>query len=202
MIILITSDNLDARRRYIDECMQTLPPSEVLMFDDTSGTVEALEEYAYPSLFNTQPSVIHSKFLLEGEMLATPLVKTLLASPTVFIFEEFAVPASVVTSFKKAGAIVHVGEKVVKQKVTDDIFAATKAITAVDKKSRWLSYRAALETHPIEAIMGVLYWKAKELSLKNKSYLALYRALLVAHARAWKEGTPLDLAIEKVILMQ
>ncbi len=200
MIALIIADNLDVRRSHIKNILDTLPGCEVLIYDDTYGGVQELEQYAYPSLFNTAPAVVHSKFLLAGEEMASTLIKTLVASPTLFVFEELALPATVVTSLKKLGAVVHQASKEKKTAATDDIFVVTKALTATDKKSRWLIYRAALETHAIEAIMGVLYWKVRELTLKDKKYAALYRALITAHATAWQKGIPLELAIEKVLL--
>ena len=51
----------------------------------------------------------------------------------------------------------------------------------------------------------MLYWKVRDMALKEKDengqYHSLYTSLLEAHAAAWQEGTPLVLAIEKVLLM-
>ncbi len=201
MLVLIVADAQHTRQSHIDAFIT--PGSEVLVFDETYGTVSDLEQYLYPSLFSVMPPIVHSKFVI-NELIDTVFLKKLLASPTVFIFEEIALPSSIVTAFKKAGAVVHTEEKKASAKKESDIFAATLALTAKDKKARWIAYRAVLETHPIEAIIGILYWKLRDLIAKQSNqkdrYLALYRSMLEAHARAWETGTPLELMIEKVLL--
>jgi hypothetical protein len=57
--------------------------------------------------------------------------------------------------------------------------------------------------HAPEAILGILYWKLRDLITKGRNavqYQEQYRALLSAHAKAWEQGVPIALAIEKVIL--
>lgn len=202
MVFLVVDHKQRARHSHIATIIEPLAESEVLFFDDTMGSVVDLEQYLYPSLFVSAAPIIHVKFVLGEDAIATPLLKQLIASPTVFVFEEMQVPTSIVTAFKKAGAVVHSAEKKSAAKKEGDIFAITKALTAPDKKSRWLAYRAALIDNSIEGVIGILYWKAKELVASNKKYHALYRALIQAHARAWEQGTPLELEIEKVILTQ
>jgi hypothetical protein len=170
--------------------------------------VADLEQYLYPSLFSIAPPVVHLKFILgsDTESLNTPFLKKLLASPTVFIFEEMALSTPTLSLFKKTGAILHLEKKAPAVKKEGDIFAVTKALTASDKKSRWLAYRTAIAEHPIEAIVGILYWKIRDLANKSPSkkeeYLSLYGRLLAAHAKAWESGVPLELMIEKVLLTQ
>lgn len=208
MIFLVVADKQDERRPHIDAIMKPLGESEVLIYDDTYGTVLDLEQYLYPSLFSVAPPVVRLKFMLatEAATLTTPFLKQLLASPTIFIFEEMVLPAPVITLFKKAGAIVYGGEKKAAAKKEGDVFAVTKALTAADKKSRWLAFRAALTDSTIDAVMGILYWKVRDLAAKNPKekdrYNTLYKNLLTAQARAWETGTPLELMIEKVILTQ
>ena len=204
MIILVVGDNQAFRRTHIEAA--TPAGSEVLWYDDVVGTVAGLEQYVYPSLFSIHTPVLHVKFLLTQAPPEHALIQKLLASPTIFIFEEFTVPASLVATFKKSGAVVHVDDQKKKASSQSDIFSATLALTAKDKKARWMAYRETLATYPIEAIIGILYWKVKDMIAKNpkdkKVLLVLYGALLEAHAGAWESGTPLELAIEKVILTQ
>lgn len=207
MIFLITADNQSFRRTHIEDIIATLPDSDVLHYDDTYGVLADLEQYLFPSLFTIATPIVHVKFMLtESDALRTELLKKLLASPTLFLFEEIMAPAPLIALFKKSGAVVYTAEKKAVQKKEEGIFAATKALTAPDKKSRWLAYRAALTEHPIEAIVGILYWKVRDLATKSTSeknkYNALYQKLLLAHTRAWESGAPLELMIEKVILTQ
>lgn len=208
MLFLIVSDTQLFRRTHTEGVVLSLPESEVLIYDDTYGKVADLEQYLYPSLFSLAPPVIHLKFMLnqEADSVTSIFLKKLLASPTIFIFEELSLPSPMVTLFKKTGAIVHLEHKLPTVKKEGDIFLVTKALTNPDKKSRWMAYRAALIDHSIEAIIGILYWKVRDLATKNTAdkerYMTLYKKLLAAHARAWETGTPLELMIEKVLLTQ
>lgn len=204
MLYLVVGDNHTHRAKHIT----TIVPndSEVFVFDETQGTLSDLEQFLYPSLFMSVAPIVHLKYMLDTDVVAGAFLQKLLASPTVFIFEEIELPSPVVTVFKKVGAVVHVQEKTKSSKKEADIFAVTNALTASDKKKRWMAYRDALALHPVEAIMGILYWKVRDMATKmpreKEKYLVLYRALLDAHARAWEQGTPLELVIEKVILTQ
>ncbi len=204
MIYLIVSDNKDVRNSHISGIVSGSEYSEVFSFDDTFGGILDLEQYLFPSLFSIAPPIIHIRFMLEADSLSPIFIKKLLASPTMFLFEEMNLAAPVITMLKKSGAIVHSESKTKQIKKTSDIFGATLAITAKDKKSRWIAYRNALKDHPIEAIIGILYWKVRDLASKNlkekENYILLYKNLLSSHAMAWQSGTPLELAVEKVIL--
>ena len=207
MLFLIVADQQPFRHTHIKTILNPLGESEVLTYDDTYGVLADLERYLYPSLFSIAAPVIHIKFMLGGsEAIEATLLKKLLASPTVFVFEEMTLPSPVITLFKKAGAVIHTADKIKKESNSPDIFGVTRALTAPDKKSRWIAYRNALEDHPIEAIIGILYWKIRDLAAKNQKekdrYHALYKKLLTAHAQAWETGAPLALMIEKVVLTQ
>lgn len=208
MIFLIVSDSRSERHAHIDTIVASLSGSEVLLHDDTDGAITDLEQYIHPSLFSSAPPVLHLKFMLASntENITAQFLKKLLASPTIFLFEEMSLAAPLITLFKKTGALVHMGSKQQVAKKDADIFIVTNALTAIDKKSRWLAYRTALQNHSIEAVVGILYWKIRDLASKNQKtrsrYQELYSQLLAAHARAWETGAPLELLIEKVILTQ
>ncbi len=196
MIILVAHTDKDWRKQQIATLLADWVNSEPIVLDDTAAELADMEGYCYPSLFSLSVPIVHSKFLLMDGAASfdVSLAKKLAASPTVFLFEEFSVPAPLVTLAKKYGAIVHTGEKVAKKKKETDFFAVTNVLTAPDKKRRWMAYRAALNDQPIEAFIGILYWKARQM----KS--GVYEKLLDAQARAWMTGAPLELLIEKVIL--
>ena len=79
----------------------------------------------------------------------------------------------------------------------------TNALTAPNKKDRWLAYQASRQEHSAEALIGILYWKLRQLvesGSNKKHFLDLYKALMLAQKDSWQKGFELDLAIEKVIL--
>lgn len=205
MIVLIVADNKTVRSRYVEQFITA--GADVLVHDETYGTLADLEHYLYPSLFSVTTPIIHSKFIITSDIdTATPaFIKKLAASPTVFIFEEMMLPAAIITVFKKSGAVVHLDEKQKAVKKAPDLFnSVASIISARDKKSAWIAYRRALETNSIEAIIGIMYWKVRDMATRGEKekYMILYKKLLSAHARAWQSGTPLELMIEKVLLTQ
>lgn len=205
MLYIIVADNKPFRSKCLSEVISQFSESEVITVDDTLMNLLDLEQFLYPSLFSFGVPIVHGRFLLDNNEIDTILAKKLSASPTIFIFEEIVLPKDTANVLKKAGAILHEGQSTKIKKPKEDIFAATLCITAKDKKSRWLAYRSALEKQPIEAILGILYWKVRTLAIKEPTigkYGNLYRELLEAQARAWRTGAPLETLIEKVILSQ
>jgi hypothetical protein len=208
MLIIVTGENKIRRQTELQSILSQFEDQEILILDDTNTTLADLEQYIYPSLFSLTTPIIHTRFILDGKHsdITTDIIKKLQASPTIFLIEEFTIPTPIATVLKKQGVQLRAGEKVQKAKSLTDIFSVTKAITLSDKKARWFAYREALVDQPVEALIGILYWKIKDLILKGgkdvAKYKKLYHELISAHAKAWVEGTPLELAVEKVILEQ
>lgn len=210
MLYIIAGDTKQYRTEQFALVAETVKGSEHIILDDVLITMNDLEQYLYPSLFTLLPPIVIVKFMLNTkQQLLSDQIKKIIASPTVFVFEDFALPAPIVTSFKKHGAIIYHEDKKAVQgnKVgKPDIFAVTAALTAANKKDRWLVYQSALEDHAVEAVIGILYWKVRDLIQKEKNqavkkeWQQLYVKLMEAHATAWQKGVPLSLMIEKVLL--
>lgn len=208
MLSIVIADTKPFRTERIAEIMKAYGANEVIMLDDTLSTIADLEQYLYPSLFTITVPVVHTRFIIDAKEkeLNTVLVKKLLASPTIFIFEELSLSKPFITSLKKMGVDVHLPtEPTVRAAKKDNLFGVTALITMQSKKDRWLAYQQAISQYPIEAILGMLYWKVRDMVLKEKnangSYHVLYTKMLEAHAMAWQQGTPLAVAIEKVLLL-
>lgn len=210
MIELIIGTDTDLRAKKRSSILHNA--IDVVVLDDMTGSVARLEHYAYPSLFSIGAPVVHAKFLLEtsSSELTKELLKTLIGSPTLFILEEHAVIAATVKLIEKEGGIIHQATPIKQVAKPNTIFGVTNAITASSKKERWLAYQKASTEHAPEALIGVLYWKLRQLietpteknSAKNTQYKELYRALMHAQKEAWQKGFPLSLAIEKVLIQQ
>lgn len=208
MIYLVLSDKQDFRKSKILEISKTFAESEVIVYDDTYGSVAELEQYLYPSLFSPASPIIHLKFIISSDLesITSTFIKKLLSSPTIFLFEEINLPSTICILFKKSGAEIYSQLETKNIKKNSDIFGATLALTAKDKKSRWIAYNKSLKNHSIEAMIGILYWKVRDLATKNpkekEKYIKLYKNLLDAHTLGWERGVSLELMIEKVILSQ
>jgi len=210
MLTLVVADTKSYRAAQIAALLKQYASSEVIMLDDTVITISDLEQYLYPSLFTISAPLIHTRFILDAKEkeLTAALIKKLLASPTIFLFEELSLSKPFITSLKKMGVDVHTpssAEASAGKVKKESLFGVTSLITMANKKDRWMAYQKAIAEYPIEAILGMLYWKVRDMVLKEKkdngTYHMLYTALLEAHAAAWQEGTPLELAIEKTLLL-
>jgi hypothetical protein len=211
MLTIVVADSKPFRTSRIASIVAEYAISEVIVFDDTVLTISDLEQYVYPSLFSSGTPLIHTRFIFETKEkeLMPVLLKKLIASPTMFIVEELSLSKPFLTAIKKQGAVVYTVDKPAFGQASgaakDTIFSVTNVITIASKKDRWIAYQKAIAQYPIEGILGMLYWKVRDMALKEKSqtgtYHTLYTKMLEAHATAWQEGTPLALAIEKVLLL-
>ncbi|MCC7436362.1 hypothetical protein IT402_00590 [Candidatus Nomurabacteria bacterium] len=180
--------------------------TEPIYIDDTSHSFSSLQSFLYPSLFSEESPVVHAKYLLEefSDEITKEILTSLVSSPTIFILEERNVPVSFIKNIEKQGGTVYELKTEKKSLKKSDIFSVTGAITSPNKKDRWLAYRNALEENPAEALIGILYWKLKDIiskpGPKNSYFREVYRDLMLAHKDSWQKGFPLELAIEKTIL--
>ncbi len=109
MLTIVVADSKSFRTARIASIVAEYVPDEIIMFDDTLMNVIDLEQYLYPSLFSNTAPLIHTKFILDAKEkdLTALLLKKLIASPTVFVFEELQVSKPFLTAAKKQGATVH-----------------------------------------------------------------------------------------------
>ena len=207
MLQIIINLNVDVRKKQRDLLLNknTNVLEDIFFLDDMNSDVTALQRYAFPSLFSASVPVVHARFLLEknSDLLTKELLETLVNSPTFFLLEESSLSTPFLKNLEKSGVIVH-NEKPIKSIAKQTtIFNVTNVITSQSKKDKWLSYQKALEEHPVEAIMGILYWKLRSLidnSPKNETLKDMYSSFMKAHKTAWQKGFPLELAIERAIL--
>ncbi len=201
MLVVSVSD----KKEYRKKCsLQYCRGDEIFVDDDIMDFFD-LEQYIYPSLFEESTPVVYAKFMIEDNHkdLSIDFVKKLVASPTTFFFEEISLLKDTIKILEKSGAIVHLDKEKSEIKQKDNLFAVASAIVSENKKTSWLNYQKAIKEYNIEAILGIIYWKTRDLMLKNSKnnfYRNFYKDLLSAHANSWMKGIPLELSIEKVIL--
>ena len=208
MLILVAGG--EKTQRYAD-IQPFIQEGVFSVFDDTMTSFDELESFAYPSLFETSAPIIWGKFLLDKEKedgIPADKIKVLAKSNTIFIIEEFAVAADTKKLFEKHGAHIFVQKKIPKGKEGGAIFSIVETLIDGDKKTRWLAYQKALAQEFVpEALIGIMYWKLRQLigyarGEKRDRYIALYRTYINAHSAAWKQGTPMVLVIEKILLQE
>ena len=209
MLLLVISPKQPLRKKVIETFLADMSQVEVTHIDDSMMTLSDLEEYAYPSLFSVTIPVISTLFLLQEGKWESAVLPKLVASPTLFILQEMSMKVTDKKLFEKAGAkiLLHDEGKELKEKKFSPVFNIASVIcTAPDKKSRWLALTEGLQTESAEALIGIIYWKLRQLiasdAKKTSDYKKLYQAFMSAHSDAWQKGTVLALGMEKVILQK
>jgi len=205
MLVIIVGGEKHSRRSGAESFVSDMHSAH--MYDDTMISFAELEQFAYPSLFETVAPVIWAQFILDKEDFFTKeKIQALAQSKTIFIIEEFSILADTKKIFEKHGAQVFVQKKEAKTKEYNPLFSIVEGMVGTDKKNRWMAYQKALaEDIAAEALIGVVYWKLRQQCGSAKGdmlvwYKKLYADFIHAHAHAWKSGTPLGLMIEKVLL--
>ncbi|MEK7227810.1 MAG: hypothetical protein AAB681_00440 [Patescibacteria group bacterium] len=207
MIEVIIGIDKDLRNKKRQEILKGFT-GEIIALNDLNTSLVALEDYVYPSLFTVTPPIVYATYLIEEDssQLTKELLKKIISSPTIFVLEERAVSSPVVKLIEKEGGLVHQIKEGKKVARPSTIFGVAEALTLSSKKDRWLAYQRARQEHAPEALIGILYWKLRQLVEKPGAqashYKNVYRDLIQAHKESWQKGFPLELAIEKVILEQ
>ncbi len=205
MLHIIVGPTLELRKEK-RAALVSIEKEAVIFVDDTDTSFEELVRFAFPSLFAVGIPIVHGKFLLEKkeQEIRQETIQTLVASPTVFVLEESGISAPQKKLFEKHGARVYEYQYEKKQKEEATIFAITAALTMTSKKDRWLLFQKCIAEHAPEALVGILFWKLRQLldrpSKQTVHYQQLYTRLMHAQQRAWQRGVPLALLIEKVLL--
>lgn len=207
MIEIIIANDKETRTKMREGLIKRFS-GEIIYLDDINSSLVGLEAFVYPSLFSVAPTVVHATYLIEEDssVLTSELLKKIVSSPTIFILEERSISSPLIKIIEKEGGIVHQNKELKSSTKPSTIFGITNALTAQSKKERWLAYQKAKEEHSPEALIGILYWKLRQLSEKpdktGTRYKGIYSKLIQAHKESWQKGFPLDLAIERVILEQ
>ena len=173
-----------------------------------SMQIESL--YSGANLFSSKSNVIFSNMLENEETRNFLLDKLELigASDNNFIFLEGKLNKPFVDAFKKARAELNYFElpKIKKEKF--DNFLVANAFANKDKLNTWIYFRQAMNLGvSLEEITGVLFWKIKDMILKNnfskfkeeqlKEFVSKLSYLL---PQARKAGRDAEVALEKFLL--
>ncbi len=130
------------------------------------------------------------------------------ASANTFVFLEGHLLKPALDAFKKARAELNIFEIPKEKAEKYDNFKLANAYAAKDKLNLWIFYRQAVEKGvKLEELVGVLFWKAKDMILKrNFSKFSLTElknfttklSYLLPEARA--EGKSDEIAMEQFLL--
>ncbi len=212
MIYLFAGDDAKKKIANYEKFIQSLPKgAEIFSITRNSFDPAQIESfYSGLSLFSAVSVVIFDG-ILEREETRDFILKVLsrmAESANFFVFLESKLGKPVLDAFKKARAEVNVFELPKEKKEKYDNFLVANAFGSRDKLNTWIYFRQAMEAGVgMEEIIGVLFWKLKDMILRKnfskfseaelKNFVAKISYLL---PEARKEGKDAEAAFEEFLL--
>ena len=172
MIYLFTGDDAKTKRSAYEKFLKSLPNKADLLFISLINfnklQVESL--YSGAGLFTPKSTVVFEGILEYEDNRDFILDKLSLMgnSGSEFIFLEGKLTKPIVDAFKKARAELNIFELPKEKKEKFDNFLVANAFGAKDKLNMWVYFRQAMDRGVgMEEIIGVLFWKIKDMILKR-----------------------------------
>ena len=172
MIYLFTGDDINKKHLAFEKFIKSLPKSTEKFFINRNdfNPMQIESFYSGAGLFFQKSSIIFSD-ILEREETREFILKNLSHmqdSNNLFIFKDRKLNKPVTDAFKKAKAEINIFELPKEKKERFNNFLLTYDFEKKDKLNLWVHYRQAVDLGVgLEELVGVLFWKAKDMVLKN-----------------------------------
>lgn len=212
MIYLFAGDDSKTKYKNYEKFIEDLPKDVASFFigKNDFDTVQLESFYSGAGLFFSKCFVFFENVFEREDNLDFVLEKLELMaqSQNDFIFLEGKLRKSVLDAFKKARAELNVFELPKEKKEKYDNFQVAWAFADRDKLNMWIHFRRAMDVGVgMEELIGVLFWKAKDMILKKnfrkfsekelQNFLAKISHLL---PKARKEGLDDEAVFEQFLL--
>jgi len=211
MIYLFAGSDYLARHGAYEKFLKKLgKETELFSFNRENFDPRQLESlYSGAGLFFKKSATTLHQVLDNTEAAEFILARLFLLekSQNIFIFLESKLPKAAIEAFKKVEAKINTFDKE-KQEIKFNNFILANALGRKDKLNLWIAFRQALAAGAsLEELSGVLFWKAKDMLLKNnfgkweRSEIKDFTgklAYLLPEAR--REGREAEAAFEEFIL--
>jgi hypothetical protein len=212
MIYLFTGDDAKTKHANYEKFLKSAPEGAEILFVSRNSfnrmQIESL--YSGAGLFSTKYVVVFSSILEYEETREFVLDKLELmgSSENTFVFIEGKLNKSIMDAFKKARAELNIFELPKEKKEKFNNFLLANAFGDRDKLNLWVYYRQAVDLGVgLEELVGVLFWKAKDMLLK-KNFGKFTEAELQDFAsrisyilpEARTSGRDAEVALEKFLL--
>jgi len=212
MLYLFSGDNVKEKNLSYEKFMKSLPTGmETFSVNGNDFNPTQIESfYSGSSLFSPISAVLFRDVLEREEVRDFILDKLnpMSQSDNSFIFVEGKLNKSVLDAFKKARAEINVFELPKEKKEKFDNFLVANAFSQKDKLNLWIYFRQAVDKGVgMEELIGVLFWKIKDMILKGnfskfseeqlRDFAARLSYLL---PQARKKGVDAESAFEKFLL--
>jgi hypothetical protein len=219
MIYLFCGDDVKNKYSSYEKFIKSLPTGQAGIPPGTDiffigkndfNPIQTESFYSGAGLFFTKCVVVFTNIFEKEENLDFVLEKLNLMgeSNNDFIFLEGKLNKVILDSFKKARAELNVFESTKEKTEKFNNFLLANALEDRDKLNLWIYFRQAIENGvEMEALIGVLFWKAKDMLLKKdfrkfseielKNFAAKLSYLL---PEARKEGKDAESVFEQFLL--
>ena len=212
MIYLFSGDDAKNKILNYEKFIKAIPRGTETFFINRNSfdPIQIESFYSGSSLFSVLSAVIFQNIFEYEETRDFVLDKLKLMgeSNNSFIFLEGKLNKPILDAFKKARAELNIFELPKEKKEKYDNFLVANAFANKDKLNTWIYFRQAMDVGvSMEEIIGVLFWKIKNMILKKnfskfseeqlKTFVAKISYLL---PEARKEGRDVESAFEQFLL--
>ena len=212
MLYLFSGDDAKNKILNYEKFIKTIPSSTEIIFINRNNfnkmQIESL--YSGASLFSALSFVVFQNVLdyEETRDFVLEKLKQMGESTNTFIFLESKLNKTIVDTFKKARSEINVFELPKEKKEKFDNFLIANAFANKDKLNTWIYFRQAMDVGVgMEEIIGVLFWKIKDMLLRKnfskfseaqlKDFVSRLSYLL---PEARKDGLDAESAFEQFLL--
>lgn len=212
MLYLFSGDDVKNKTINYEKFIKSLPVGSETFFVNRNNLdpiqIESL--YSGSSLFSALSSVIFQNIFEyeENRVFVLEKLKLMSQSNNFFVFLEGKLSKPILDVFKKNKAEINIFELAKEKKNKFDNFLIANAFANKDKLNTWIYFRQAIDGGAsLEEIVGILFWKVKEMILKkNFSKYSLEQlkafasrlSFLLPEAR--KKGSDAESALEQFLL--
>lgn len=172
MIYLFCGDDTKNKHSSYEKFIKSMPAGTETFFigKNDFDPMETESLYSGSGLFFKKCVVIFTNIFEREETLDFILDKLNLISQSEndFVFLEGKLNKPILDAFKKARAEINVFELPKERKEKFDSFLLANAFGQKDKLNLWVYFRQAIDNGvAMEELIGILFWKAKDMMLKK-----------------------------------
>lgn len=215
MIYLFTGDDSKNKLSAYEKFIKSIPSGTEKFFINRNAfnPIQVESFYSGQGLFSAKSAIIFSDSLESAETRDFILKKLefMADSDNSFIFSERKLNKPVLDAFKKIKskeAQINIFELPKEKKEKFDNFLLANAFGQKDKLNLWIYYRQAVDKGVgLEELIGVLFWKAKDMFLKGnfgkfspEQVKNLTKKLPYLLPEARKNGKDAEIAFEQFLL--
>src|ERR1035437_135824 len=172
MLYIFAGDDVRNKLKAYENFSKSLPKDTETFFvsrnDFNKNEMERF--YSGTGLFFSQCAVFYENIFEREEVrdFVLPKLDEMGESSNSFVFLEGKLNKSILDSFKKARAELNIFELPKEKKEKFDNFLLANAFGDRDKLNLWIYFRQAMDLGVgMEEIIGVLFWKIKDMILKK-----------------------------------